>query len=78
MFGKRIFRDWIELEKNGRIRGIPLIDKRANEKPASGGGGRGGGGGGRRCIPGSVGTFPSGCGIKQSHHSLLFVDSQFL
>ena len=46
MFGKRILRDWIELEKNGRIRGITLIDERANEKPASGGG-RGGGREGR-------------------------------
>ena len=73
MFGKRILWDWIELEKNGRIRGIPLIDERANEKPA---GGEGGGGLGGGYIPGSVGVFPSGCGIKQSHYSLLFVDSQ--
>ena len=58
MFGKRIFRDWTELEKNGRIRGIPLIDKRANEKPASGGGGRGGGGGREEMHTWLCGNFP--------------------
>ena len=58
MFGKRILRDWIELEKNGRIRGIPLIDEQANEKPASGGG-RGGGGVGREELHAWLcGNFP--------------------
>jgi len=55
MFGERILWDWIELEKNGRIRGIPLIDERANEKPACG---EVGGGWGEEIHTWVCGNFP--------------------